>query len=48
MTALALAVRRRQWDVASLYLLIALAEEAASLSRDDHDGLLAAIEGRRR
>ncbi|HWQ27969.1 MAG TPA: hypothetical protein VNN12_02995 [Dehalococcoidia bacterium] len=40
MTALALAVRRRRWDLASLYLLLALAEAAAELSPAAFEALL--------
>jgi hypothetical protein len=40
MTALALAVRRRRWDLASLYLLLALAEAAAEVSPEALEGLL--------
>ncbi len=40
MTALALAVRRRRWDLASLYLLLALVDAAAELTPEAFDGLL--------
>lgn len=47
MSALALALRRRRWDLASLYLLLALSEAAAELSPEAFEGLLELLsEGR--
>lgn len=45
MTALALAVRRRRWDLASLHLLLALTEAAAELTPEAFDGLLGLLTG---
>lgn len=47
MSALALAVRRRRWDLASLYLLLALAEAATDLSPEAFEGLLELLDGGR-
>ncbi len=47
MSALALAVRRRRWDLASLYLLLALAEATADLSPETLAGLLELVDGGR-
>ena len=44
MTALATAIDRQQWELASLYLLLAVSRAAAALPPDAIDGLLEVLE----
>lgn len=45
MSPFLLAVRRRRWPLAALYLLLGAAGAAASLNPADRDRLLEAIDG---
>lgn len=45
MSALALAIERKQWEVAALYLLLGLTQAAAKLPPDAISGLLELLEG---
>lgn len=43
MTALAVAIQRKQWELAALYLLLGVARAAGRLPPDTVDGLLAVL-----
>jgi len=45
MSALALAIQRKQWEVAALYLLVGLTQATAKLPPDAILGLLEVLEG---
>jgi hypothetical protein len=42
-----MAVREKRWEVAALYLLVAVLEAAGQVPRDALPGLLEALEGER-
>lgn len=44
MTALAAAIEHKQWELASLYLLLGISRAAAGLPPDAIDGLLELLE----
>ncbi len=45
MSMLAVAIQRREWELASLYLLMGVAEAAAALPPDAVEGLLEVLAG---